>query len=809
MKKLIFSIISIIFILFPTKAQQIAFPGAEGFGRFTKGGRNGKVIEVSNRNDSGSGSLRAAVEASGARTIVFRVSGNIELEKAIKIQNPYITIAGQTAPGDGICLKNYPLEINTNQVIVRYLRVRLGDESQTESDAVSSRYYKNIILDHLSSSWSIDETFSVYNGDSTTVQWCLVSESLYKSNHTKGNHGYGAIWGGNQYTYHHNLLAHHSSRNPRFSSGAGYTDYVNNVIYNWGYMSTYGAEEKDQDKPDRFYFAEINMRNNYYKPGPATSNHIFARPSTRNSENDLGKWYVEGNYFYGNPKYNENNWEGITPDDGLSYTLLIPEEPFNPMPTNIQTAEDAYLSILANVGATLPKRDTVDKRIIDETSNQYATFEGASYETSNSVPDKSQKCGIIDSQEDVGGWPVLKSIAAPNDTDHDGMPDDWEDKVGLNKSDASDRNNLAADGYTMLEKYLNSIEFNQPITETYYELDENANAKIFWSDNYIGEDGFIILKSSDGNIFNPFDTVATNTSTYTDSSSIDIYKLHYRVVAFQDSFKTPVNDSNIKITDLSIDLPDTVYERETIKPMVKVLPETAPNRAVLFSIRDEDKAIATLHADGSISGNKPGKIEITITSLDGSNISETKTLTIKDIIEVTEINIEIDDTIIVGKRAKPEIEISPSDASFPSLIYSIRPEDKDKARVSSSGTITGKNPGIIKYTIHTSDGSGYSKTLTLNIVEEPISTKPVDFSESYKLNVFPNPFKDQFTIAIQKPIGMDVCLSIYNNIGNLVFNETIESAFTHIPFNGHPPGIYALLISSNGKHIQKSIIKEK
>lgn len=432
-------------------AQQPAFPSAEGYGKYTVGGRGGTVYEVTNLNDSGTGSLRAAVEASGKRTVVFRVSGTIKLNSDLKISNPYITIAGQTAPGDGICIRNYPLIITADEVIVRYIRVRFGDESGKDADAVSSRYTENIILDHISASWSVDETMSVYHCNNITVQWCLVSESLYHSNHVKDNHGYGGIWGSNYSTYHHNLLAHHTSRNPRFASGCGNTDYRNNVIYNWGFNSCYGGEKVQSGS--EFTFSNINMVANYYKPGPATrsgsTSYKIAQPSSRDAQNDYGTWYVADNYVQGNGRVTNDNWDGgIQPDDGdQAIPWLKATEPWPAMAITQQTAEAAFASVLESVGATLPKRDALDQRIIDETKNGTATY-GGIYGT--------QK-GIIDSQTDVGGWPELKSLPAPTDSDHDGMPDEWEEKKGLNKDAPADRNLVGEDGYTMLENYLNSL----------------------------------------------------------------------------------------------------------------------------------------------------------------------------------------------------------------------------------------------------------------------------------------------------------------------------------------------------------------
>ena len=436
---------------------QLAFPTAEGYGKYTVGGRGGKVYEVTNLNDSGEGSLRAAVEAKGPRTVVFRVSGTIDPKSDLRIKNPNITIAGQTAPGDGICIKRYPLMISADEVIIRYLRVRFGDESGQDSDAISARYVKNLILDHVSASWSVDETMSIYHCENITVQWCLITESMFNSNHSKDTHGFGGIWGSNYSTYHHNLLAHHTSRNPRFASGCGNTDYRNNVLYNWGYQSCYGGEKQQQGNP-KFNFSNINMVANYYKQGPATSpgkvSHRIASPSSR-GDGDNGKWYIADNVVEGNASVTADNWNGGVQPPKSVFKL---DEPWSSMPINQQTAENAYYSVLENAGATLPKRDAVDARIIEEIRNGYATYEGPTYKQKNAMPDKSKKSGIIDSQNDVGGWPELKSTPAPTDTDHDGMPDDWEIMKGLNPNNAADRNNVAADGYTMLEKYPNSIE---------------------------------------------------------------------------------------------------------------------------------------------------------------------------------------------------------------------------------------------------------------------------------------------------------------------------------------------------------------
>ncbi|TWT87192.1 hypothetical protein Mal64_27300 [Pseudobythopirellula maris] len=440
----------------PLPAEQLAFPTAEGYGKHTVGGRGGAVFEVTNLNDSGEGSLRAAVEAKGPRTVVFRVSGVIDLESDLRIKNPYLTIAGQTAPGDGICLKRRPLMIGADEVIVRHIRVRFGDESGQDSDAISARYVKNLILDHVSASWSVDETVSIYHCENVTVQWCLVSESMFNSNHSKSTHGFGGIWGSNHSSYHHNLLAHHSSRNPRFASGCGNTDYRNNVLYNWGYNSCYGGEKQQKGNP-KFNFSRINMVGNYYKPGPATApgdvSHRIANPSSRGSD-DKGEWYIADNFVEGAPAVTANNWEGGVQPGDPEFRL---GQPWPAMAINQQPAEEAYELVLKNAGATLPRRDPVDTRVVQEVRSGTATYEGV-YDQRKKVADASLPSGIIDSQNDVGGWPELKSTPAPADKDHDGMPDAWEVSQGLDPSNAADRNQLAGDGYTMLEHYLNSIE---------------------------------------------------------------------------------------------------------------------------------------------------------------------------------------------------------------------------------------------------------------------------------------------------------------------------------------------------------------
>lgn len=444
----------------------LAFPTAEGYGKYTVGGRAGHVYEVTTLEDSGPGSLREAVSARGPRTVVFRVSGTIRLKSQLTIRHPYITIAGQTAPGGGICLSGYPLSINADEVVIRYVRVRLGDEAGTESDAISARGHKNIILDHVSASWSVDETMSIYHCDSVTVQWCVISESLFKSVHSKGAHGFGGIWGGNYSSYHHNLIACHSSRNPRFASGSGYVDFRNNVIYNWGYNSVYGGGALHKEGRDPNFLVthtDVNMVNNYFKPGPATIpgkvRHRIANPSWANG--DCGKWYVKGNVIEGSEQVTADNWNGgMQPNSDLPLVMdsIRRKTPWDAMPIRLHTAQEAYDKVLDHAGASFPERDEVDLRVVNDVRQGAASCEGMGYKSLHKMVDADVKSGIIDSQEDVGGWPVLKVARPPKDSDHDGMPDEWEKKHHLDPFDPSDGPRFSEGSlYTNLETYLSSL----------------------------------------------------------------------------------------------------------------------------------------------------------------------------------------------------------------------------------------------------------------------------------------------------------------------------------------------------------------
>lgn len=427
----------LLFVLIATQslAQNLAFPGAEGYGKFTTGGRGGRVIVVTNLNDSGPGSLRAAIREKGPRIITFAVAGTIALESSLPIDNGDVTIAGQSAPGEGICIRNYPFSVSADNVIIRYMRFRLGDEKKVQDDALKGRRVKNVIIDHCSVSWATDEGSSFYGNSDFTMQWCIIAESLKNSVHEKGAHGYGGIWGGEGASFHHNLMAHHTSRNPRFSGSSSTSntedelvDFTNNVIYNWEFNSSYGGEN-----------GKYNMVNNYYKAGPATDKS--KRDRIINPSEPYGKFYVNGNVVTASEEVTANNWNGGVQCDNPEAAKA--NHAFEVIAlSKIQSAEDAYQSVLKYAGTSYC-RDAVDARIIKEVKTGSATY--------------GEK-GIIDSQTQVGGWPELKSKKAPKDSDQDGMPDKWEKKHQLNPDDSSDAALFSlSEAYTNIEVYLNEL----------------------------------------------------------------------------------------------------------------------------------------------------------------------------------------------------------------------------------------------------------------------------------------------------------------------------------------------------------------
>jgi pectate lyase len=417
--------------LFLLAAMLPAFPGAEGFGSQTIGGRGGRVLYVRTLAGSGEGSLRAAVEAKGPRTIVFAVSGVIDLKSPIEMREPFVTIAGQTAPGGGICLRGFGLAVNTHDVVIRFMRSRPGDIAGKEVDAIAiggTSY--NVVIDHSSATWSVDECLSPSGAiRDVTVQWCLIGESLNKSVHSKGKHGYGSLVraiGG--VSLHHNLWVHNTARNPRLGDNYGKPpfpifDVRNNVMYNWSDMCSGMTGDK----------LSANYVRNYLRPGPDSSSRT---PIVLTKTADVA-YYVEGNVVEGRP---EARGEAMfsPKEEGGRRLFRVESAPFEVASVAGTSAEVALEEVLGFAGAVLPVRDAVDARIVGQV--------------------RSRGGRIIDTQDAVGGWPEYRQSPAPADADQDGMPDSWESGRGLNPRDSSDgAKDRDGDGYTNLEEYLNGL----------------------------------------------------------------------------------------------------------------------------------------------------------------------------------------------------------------------------------------------------------------------------------------------------------------------------------------------------------------
>jgi len=439
----------------PATDELPAFPGAEGFGAETPGGRGGQVIEVTTLNDTGPGSFRAACEAKGPRIIVFRTGGMIEVESPIRISEPFITIAGQSAPGDGITLKasdemRLPvMHIASHDVVIRGLRIRRGASlgKSVVGDGLSihnkEKAPRRIVIDHCSISWGVDENLDAwYSADDITIQWCVISEALHNSSHPKGAHSKGTLIGADvkRVSYHHNLLAHNVARNPQFSNDDGTNHIINNVIYNWMYFGSQFSKAGE-------VAPKVNLIGNTYHAGADTrieryevtlSNYPKAQPwfyvrdnlGPHRADSGDDEWALIGDASSGLGK----DWMRVAAAKGIQREDPWPD---SPVPVTIHPARQAYELVLAEAGVTVPRRDAVDHRVIADVRNT------------------TGRC--IDDPSDVGGWPTLDTGSPPADADRDGMPDHWEEQHGLDPDNGEDRNDKAASGYTWIEEYLNSL----------------------------------------------------------------------------------------------------------------------------------------------------------------------------------------------------------------------------------------------------------------------------------------------------------------------------------------------------------------
>lgn len=452
-----------------------AFPGAEGGGMYSFGGRGGKVLVVTSLADSGPGTFREACETGGARTIVFNVAGIIRLKTPVIIRAPYVTIAGQTAPGDGVCIAGESVWINTHDVVIRYMRFRRGETNVgRRDDAIGGNPIGNIMIDHVSASWGLDENMSMYRhmyDDSTggkeqklgtvniTIQNSIFSEAL-----DTWNHAFGSTLGGENCSFMRNLWADNSGRNPSIGWN-GIFNFANNVVFNWVHRSMDGSD----------YRGQFNIINNYFKPGPATQKnstvgHRILKPESGRSKLDhhvYGRAYVNGNIMEGYDAISRNNWAGgvqVEDENGVGdyEAYMKVDKPF-PMPAfTIMPAREAYEYVLDNVGANLPVRDAVDTRIVKQVrTGKIDYIPNVKLPTTQfehrRLPIDSYKIGIITDVSQVGGYPDYKGTPY-KDADNDGMPDEWEKKQGLNPNNAADASaDKDNDGYTNIEEYLNSV----------------------------------------------------------------------------------------------------------------------------------------------------------------------------------------------------------------------------------------------------------------------------------------------------------------------------------------------------------------
>ena len=450
-----------------------AFPSAEGFGKYASGGRGGKVVEVTNLNDNGEGSLRWALTEAGREdaTIVFRVSGIITLEKDIRAKLHHVTIAGQTAPGDGILYRGGKLNLGgSRNVIMRNLRGRIGlrnDKDFIKGGSIGIENADTIIIDHCCFGWSGEENMTIYDNHFTTVQWCIVHEGLYNAGHQKGNRSYACQWGGSPATFHHNLLAHNYNRSARLNGATNHSqdrnvfmEYQNNVNYNWGKTnSCYGGENEAGEGSTH----ECNFVGNYYKPGPATpaGSYFMQLSKARKGKTLTGPslWFFSGNKMEGDKVATKDNWQAVDNQTGFDVKSMqssktVYPSAFHPKQnafdyeeyrTPVESADKAYRHVLSKAGTI--HRDAIEQRIVEEVKNGTARYHGT-----------QGSAGFIDSPADAEGWSQYAAIAAVADNDHDGMDDAWELKNGLDPKDSADRNKVfSKEGYTALEVYLNSL----------------------------------------------------------------------------------------------------------------------------------------------------------------------------------------------------------------------------------------------------------------------------------------------------------------------------------------------------------------
>lgn len=632
-----------------------AFPGAEGFGRYVTGGRGGNVYHVTSLADDGSeGTLRWALGKSGVKTIVFDVSGTIHLKSSLDISIGNVTIAGQTAPGDGICVADYPVSIKANNVIVRYMRFRLGNNNVLINgadgwDGFGGFDQQDLMIDHCSVSWSIDECLSVLGNKNTTVQWCLVAQSLVNSGHSKGAHGYGGNWGGSGASFHHNLIAHHGSRTPRLGPRPTTQldermDMRNNVIYNFGGNGCYGGEGMN-----------VNIVNNYYKPGPGsptdkkgyriagigirTNKYVNTYPAYAPALHLWGKYYVTGNYNSKYTQLNQDNWtygiinqidasgcDGTFTQETKDSIKLA--EPIDYILTTTHSAADAYDRVLDFAGASL-HRDSFDELMVSDTRNGKATYTGSGLSKGfvNSQDDNKP----ADADASWSAWPTLASKEAPKDTDGDGMPDEWELANALDPTNPKDGKTIGADGYSNLENYLNSLVAD--ITTAQNMGGETTGSTVSESENPVVSTLDITPETANGDwtFSNGCSITMSTAKSYSTSKSCGIQSIKYsNNVTYTIHLPEGVAVSSIDFTGFTNEDNVDGYLAElngkTFSASDYVFPSRTGNKAVSYNVKFDTPASGSV----SVKFVKQVGMRMTLNTISSTGIAPIKIENVSD-----------------------------------------------------------------------------------------------------------------------------------------------------------------------------------
>ena len=632
-----------------------AFPGAEGFGRYVTGGRGGNVYHVTSLADDGSeGTLRWALGKSGVKTIVFDVSGTIHLKSSLDISIGNVTIAGQTAPGDGICVADYPVSIKANNVIVRYMRFRLGNNNVLINgadgwDGFGGFDQQDLMIDHCSVSWSIDECLSVLGNKNTTVQWCLVAQSLVNSGHSKGAHGYGGNWGGSGASFHHNLIAHHGSRTPRLGPRPTTQldermDMRNNVIYNFGGNGCYGGEGMN-----------VNIVNNYYKPGPGsptdkkgyriagigirTNKYVNTYPAYAPALHLWGKYYVTGNYNSKYTQLNQDNWtygiinqidasgcDGTFTQETKDSIKLA--EPIDYILTTTHSAADAYDRVLDFAGASL-HRDSFDELMVSDTRNGKATYTGSGLSKGfvNSQDDNKP----ADADASWSAWPTLASKEAPKDTDGDGMPDEWELANALDPTNPNDGKTIGADGYSNLENYLNSLVAD--ITTAQNMGGETTGSTVSESEEPVASTLDITPETANGDwtFSNGCSITISTAKSYSTSKSCGIQSIKYsNNVTYTIHLPEGVAVSSIDFTGFTNEDNVDGYLAElngkTFSASDYVFPSRTGNKAVSYNVKFDTPASGSV----SVKFVKQVGMRMTLNTISSTGIAPIKIENVSD-----------------------------------------------------------------------------------------------------------------------------------------------------------------------------------